>query len=124
MSVEEFKHIINEIKDYTEYVYLHIMGEPLLHPDLNEFISICKENNINVNITTNGSLLNKRKDILINNNVRQLNISLHSIEKEDEMFYQYIDETLSIVKQYQENDRRRRHRALHDHSQQGGSDLL
>ena len=103
MSVEEFKHIIDEIKGYTDYVYLHIMGEPLLHPSLSEFISICKDSGINVNITTNGSLLSKRKDILINNNVRQLNVSLHSIEKEDEKFYEYVNDVLNVVKEINDN---------------------
>ena len=103
MNVDEFKHIISEIKGYTDYVYLHIMGEPLLHPSLDEFISICKSNGINVNITTNGSLLSKRKDVLINNNVRQLNVSLHSIEKEDEKFYEYVNDTLSVVKEISDN---------------------
>ena len=103
MSIEEFKHIIKEIKDYTDYVYLHIMGEPLLHPHLNEFISICKDNNINVNITTNGSLLKQKEEILLNNSIRQLNVSLHSIEKEDEHFYKYIDETLEIIKNINSN---------------------
>jgi radical SAM protein with 4Fe4S-binding SPASM domain len=103
MSIDEFKHIIGEIKGYTDYVYLHIMGEPLLHPSLDEFISICKDNEINVNITTNGSLLSKRKEILINNNVRQLNVSLHSIEKEDDKFYEYVDEVLSVIKEINDN---------------------
>ena len=98
MSIDEFKHIIDEIKDYTEYVYLHIMGEPLLHPSLNEFISICKENNINVNITTNGSLLKDRVNMFIGNQIRQLNVSLHSIEKEDEKFYEYVNQTLDSLK--------------------------
>lgn len=99
MSIENFSHIINQIKDYTDYVYLHIMGEPLLHPKLNEFITICKNHNINVNITTNGSLLKKNKEIFLNNPIRQLNISLHSIEKEDQIFYDYINDVLSFVKE-------------------------
>ncbi|MBE6124601.1 MAG: radical SAM protein [Erysipelotrichaceae bacterium] len=97
MSIEKFSHIINEIKDYTEYIYLHIMGEPLLHPNLNDFVNICKNNNLKVNITTNGSLLKKKKDILVNNPIRQINISLHSIEKEDETFYEYIKDVLDVV---------------------------
>lgn len=99
MTIENFKIIINSIKDYTDYVYLHIMGEPLLHPFLNDFITICKENNLFVNITTNGSLLLPKKEIFLSSPIRQLNISLHSIEKENEVFYQYIDDVLSFVKE-------------------------
>ena len=32
MSISEFETVINKIKDYTNHIYLHIKGEPLLHP--------------------------------------------------------------------------------------------
>ena len=31
MNREEFNYIINEIKPYTNHVYFHLMGEPLLN---------------------------------------------------------------------------------------------
>lgn len=72
MSEDEFKNILDKIKNYTNYLYFHILGEPLLHPKINEFIDIASS--FNINITTNGYLINR----LTNKNVRQLNISLHS----------------------------------------------
>jgi radical SAM protein with 4Fe4S-binding SPASM domain len=75
MSLEEFKIILNKIKNYTNYLYLHVLGEPLLHPKINEFISIAKELGFNVNITSNGYLINNIED---NTKIRQINISLHS----------------------------------------------
>ena len=79
MTIKEFEIIINKIKKYTDYIYIHIKGEPLLHSKLDEIISICDDNNIYVNITTNGTLLKSRKDILLSHkSVRQINISLHS----------------------------------------------
>ena len=79
MSISDFEHIINEIKDYTNYIYLHVKGEPLLHPKLKEILDICRSNNMIVNITTNGTLIKKQKDIILNSFcVRQLNFSLHS----------------------------------------------
>lgn len=82
MSVEQFKHIIREIKPYTDYVYLHVKGEPLLHPELEEIFKICSNNKIWVNITTNGTLLKQREDILLNSDcIRQINVSLHSENK-------------------------------------------
>ena len=67
ITLENFKHIINEIKSYTNLIALHVKGEPLLHPNLKEILDVCKENNILVNITTNATLLEKNLDILINN---------------------------------------------------------
>lgn len=84
MSIENFKHAIKEIKKYTEYIYLHIKGEPLLHSKFDEIIKICDSENMKVNITTNGSLLKKRMDIIRNSNcIRQINISLHSTKDEE-----------------------------------------
>ena len=76
LSVDKFKKVINEVKEYTDHVYFHLMGEPLLNKDLAEFLDICAENNLKVNITTNGTLLNKQKDVLLNaKSLRQVNIS-------------------------------------------------
>lgn len=65
MSIDEFRHVINEVYPYTGFIYLHVKGEPLLHPSLEDMLKICRDANINVNITTNGTLLKKRLDTLI-----------------------------------------------------------
>ena len=77
MTIDGFRDVIGKIKDYTENVCLHVKGEPLLHSKFDEILSICDLNNINVKITTNGTLLLKRKDILLKHNIRQISISLH-----------------------------------------------
>ena len=79
MSVLQFKNIIEQISTYTNYVYLHVKGEPLLHPQLKDILQVCEDNNVKVNITTNGTLLKKCYKILLEAGcVRQINISLHS----------------------------------------------
>ena len=86
MTVENFEIIINKIKDYTESIYLHVKGEPLLHSKLNEILDICDKNDIKVCITTNGTLLNKKKDILLKHHIKQINVSLHSENKIKDYF--------------------------------------
>ncbi len=81
MTIDEFRLVINKIKDYTENIYLHVKGEPLLHSYFDEILSICDENNVNLKITTNGTLLLKRKDILLKHNIKQISISLHCENK-------------------------------------------
>lgn len=81
MSVDEFTIIAKKIKPYTDYVYLHVLGEPLLHPQLDVILKVCNENGLYVNISTNGSLLKKQTEILLKNSVRQVNISLHDAEE-------------------------------------------
>ena len=66
MSVQEFRHVIQEISPFTKYVYLHVLGEPLSHPNLKEFLNICEEFDLYVNLTTNGTLLKQARDVLIN----------------------------------------------------------
>lgn len=80
MTKEEFQIILDKLKGVTKYLYFHVLGEPLNHPLINEFIDLASLNGFFVNITTNGYLINKIKD---NKNIRQLNISLHSFDKEN-----------------------------------------
>ena len=77
MTPSEFEKIIYKVKNYTDIVYLHVKGEPLLHSNLDEILTICDNNNIKVNITTNGTLLMNKKNILLNHYIRKINISLH-----------------------------------------------
>lgn len=100
MSSEEFKEVIEKVKNHTDYVYFHLMGEPLLNKSFGDFIKIANQENINVNITTNGTLINKIKDIIINEGkVRQINISLHSFEanNNDINFDTYINDILDFI---------------------------
>ncbi len=79
MTEEEFTHIIKEIRPYTDTVYLHVKGEPLLHPNLLKFLKIAENENINVNITTNGTLFPKLADELGKYpSLKKINFSLHS----------------------------------------------
>lgn len=77
MKEIEFKQIIEKIQPYTEYIYLHVKGEPLLHPKINELITMANRANLQVNITTNGTLI----DRLQNRQVRQINYSIQSSNK-------------------------------------------
>ena len=75
MSLDEFSIILDRVKGYTDYLYFHILGEPLLHPNIIDFINMANDRGFFVNITTNGYLIDKLKGV---SNIRQLNISLHS----------------------------------------------
>ena len=81
MTVEEFTLIVEKIRPFTNYIYLHVLGEPLLHPQLDEILAIAENSGLNINITTNGSLLERKKEILLKHAIRQINISLHDAEE-------------------------------------------
>ena len=81
MTKDEFKHILEEIKPYSNYIYLHVKGEPLFHPEIADFLKIAEEKEIRVNITTNGTLTGRvGKKIIEEKSLRQINFSLHSFD--------------------------------------------
>jgi len=105
MDEEKFSSVIKSIKPYTDYVYFHLMGEPFLNPKLSEFLEICKENSLKVNITTNGTLINNVRELLIKEPaLRQVNISLHSFEANDEVISleNYVDNIIAFIKEANE----------------------
>lgn len=92
ITLLEFNHILDEIKPFTDYIYLHVQGEPLLHPNINEFITLARKKDFYVNITTNGTLLTSSFDI---SKVRQLNISLQAIRENQNEYY---DNIVNLIK--------------------------
>ena len=92
MTPQEFEIIIKKIKDYTKTIYLHIKGEPILHSHLEEILEIASQYHINVRVTSNGTLLKEKLNILTKfNNIKQINISLHSENKKKNYFEQIFD---------------------------------
>lgn len=104
MDAKRFEQILNEVKPFTDYIYLHLMGEPLLNPGLESFLSLAKRQDIKVQITTNGTLLMKEKDILLGADaLRQINISLSSFEANalSASLEQYLMEVIRFIEEAQ-----------------------
>ncbi len=80
MSYENFSVVLDRLRGVTEYIYLHVMGEPLTHPELSGFIELAACRGFKVAITTNGTLLPRVSDMLLSSSVYKVNISLHSFE--------------------------------------------
>ena len=79
MTQEEFEKILQKINNYTDYIYLHVKGEPLIHRKLDNILLLTNKYNKKVCITTNGVFLKEKLNILKKyNNIYQINISLHS----------------------------------------------
>ena len=95
LSFDDFKFILDKISSYTKYLYFHILGEPLLHPDVVKFIEYASNMGFFVNITTNGYLINRLKGV---NNIRQLNVSLHSFDlKYGISVDRYLDDIFDVI---------------------------
>ena len=81
LSQENFQILASQLRSHTEYLYLHLMGEPLLHPELEDILRQAGKLDFKVIITTNGTLLKERGDLLCASPaVKKVSISLHSFE--------------------------------------------
>ena len=91
MSYDEFVSVANSLVGVTDYVYFHVMGEPLTHPDLPKFVEYASSLGFKCAITTNGTLLDRRADEIIAAGVYKVNLSVHSFEAgEEEKYLSYI----------------------------------
>jgi radical SAM protein with 4Fe4S-binding SPASM domain len=80
MSVEQFRMICEQIRFYTDYIYLHVQGEPLLHPQFSEILAITDELHLIVQLVTNGTLIDRHLDTLSSSpSLRQISVSLQSL---------------------------------------------
>ena len=57
MDMKEFTRVLDQLEGKTKYIYFHLMGEPLTHPEILRFISTAKARGFFPMITTNGTLL-------------------------------------------------------------------
>lgn len=93
ISLTKMEEVLNKINDYTDYVYLHVKGEPLLHPNLKEILDLCEKYHKKVNITTNATLVKEKESILNHPAIRQINLSVHSENKKEN----YLEEIFEVV---------------------------
>ncbi len=78
MTAEEYRHVLEEIRPLTKYIYLHVQGEPTLHPRFEEILAISDEMGMMIQLVTNGT--NLRREYLSHPSVRRLSVSLQSTD--------------------------------------------
>lgn len=81
MDPSEFRILAQKLRGETSYLYLHVLGEPLLHPQLPELLAIAGDLDFRVCLVTNGTLLaRQRETLLAAPALHKLSVSLHSFE--------------------------------------------
>lgn len=84
MNEEEFSTLLPRLRPWTDYLYFHLMGEPLCHPCLEQFLSRAGEAGFRVILTTNGTLLPRQQEMLLRaHGLYKVNVSLHAFEAND-----------------------------------------
>lgn len=81
LTEEEFRRLAARLRPHTEYLYFHLMGEPLLHSLLLRFLKLAGEQGFRVILTSNGTLLPERGAALLEAEaLHKVNLSLQSFE--------------------------------------------
>ncbi|GAB1409889.1 radical SAM/SPASM domain-containing protein [Desulfovibrionales bacterium] len=98
MSQDFFDHAVRQAKPLTTRICLHVLGEPCLHPDLEGFLAACLREELDVELTTNGTILSEKAHIVLASAVRQINISVHNVVDGEEINWNRLDEVLDFVR--------------------------
>ena len=101
MAREQFTFLLPRLRPFTDYLYFHLMGEPLCHPLLADFLDLAGQAGFRVILTTNGTLLKSRQEQLLSSPaLHKVNVSLHSFEGNNTplSFSRYLDDCLSFGK--------------------------
>lgn len=113
MSFATFQKIIDQAGQYLEFTYLHLAGEPLLHPHLAEFIEYAASKGVRTGLSTNGTLLSHdRAKMLTDSPLASLIISLDGTDAETykkirgaESFAKVVDNSLQFLQMKKQANR-------------------
>jgi len=85
LTEDEFSFLLPKLRPYSDFLYFHLMGEPLCHPKLEQFLNLADAQSFKVILTTHGTLLHSKQDMLLSApGLHKVNISLHSFEENGE----------------------------------------
>lgn len=83
LSLAQIENYISQIKPYCDYIYLHILGEPTLHPNFSEILDLLDKYDMKLQLVTNGTLLYKYPHLFSHKCLRKLSISVHSVNNQN-----------------------------------------
>ena len=64
-------------------VCFHLQGEPLVHPELFDFVEACTEQGIETSFGTNGMLLHRYADRIFESGLTEISIDIDGVDAED-----------------------------------------
>ncbi|MDX9960896.1 MAG: radical SAM/SPASM domain-containing protein [Aliarcobacter sp.] len=107
MSLEKFDDINAQLKPYTKELAYHIVGDPLVLSNLNDYLNISLKHDLKVNITTTANNINeKHYKALVNPTIKQINFSINSYNANShkKTLDEYLNPILDFVKFAQEQN--------------------
>ena len=64
LTFEEFDTLTDRLRGEVQFLYFHLMGEPMLHPLLPRFIETARKKGFVPVLTTNGTLLSQAEGVI------------------------------------------------------------
>ncbi len=99
LSEEEFDLLTDRVRGKVCFLYFHLMGEPLLHPLLPQFVTMAREKGLKTVLTSNGTLLH-RAMALLDTLPHKIQLSLHSHESNARgQLSEYMDQVMRFSTQ-------------------------
>ncbi len=97
MTAQEFDLVTDRLRGRAIFLYFHLMGEPMLHPLLPDFIRMAREKGFNTVLTSNGTLPVKAMRLL-SSLPHKVQLSLHSHESNGKgILADYIDKVMQFA---------------------------
>lgn len=97
ITTEEFALLAGRLRPHADYLYLHVMGEPLFHPAFGQILRMGSDLGFKLTVTTNGTLLTQRSNDLTSGSLYKLNISLHSFEANGKREEGYFEKCFDVA---------------------------
>lgn len=101
MMPANFERVLAQVAPLAEEVCLHLMGEPLTHPEFSRILQICEKKQIPIQLTTNGVVIGKKQNELLSATcIRQINFSIQSYKDNfpDKSLKDYFNPILEFTK--------------------------
>lgn len=105
LDVSPFEHILKQAAPLSNQICLHLMGEPLLHPELDQVFALASKYETQINLTSNGLLLKKKLPIILQaKSLKQMNLSVQAFKDNypDKEFKYYISDILDSIDEIME----------------------
>ncbi|MDN5061697.1 SPASM domain-containing protein [Aliarcobacter butzleri] len=101
MTLDKFDKLNLQLKEFTTELAYHIVGDPLVLSNLDEYLNISLKHNLKVNITTTANNINKKHyETLLNPTIKQINFSINSYNANShkKSLDEYLEPIIEFVK--------------------------
>ena len=83
MDLELYRKIVQDCKQYVEFIWPYGIGEPMIHPNIFEMIRLTREAGIRTGMSTNATLMDDRRaDLLLDSGLDYVILAFDGATKE------------------------------------------